>query len=344
MKLKSIAVLVLLVLSASSLRAQGLILVESFTNTDCAPCKTQDQSLEPYLTNKPNVILIYVHSNTPSPTDPFYKASKASSDERFKVFWNPGANPWAAVNGINSSTDFATWRSAIESADANYPVTIAFSTSPFIAGKSTMNVTLIGNASTTSRLNVALVEENIPYHNTQHYGDPVGGGNWKHVLRQILPTPQGTPTFTFSGTKQFDITIDTTGTGWNVQNMHAVAWVENYPGNGGTSDAPVIGLNQFDLAKAAVAAAPVEPLSFDPVTPNPTSGSATLRMQLKNEAHVTVSLVNELGVETNVVRDAQYHAGMAELPISMEQLPAGVYQLRVLVNGVVAQSQKVVRY
>ncbi len=341
----------LLVLSAilfgtsySAWAQKAPILVESFTNTGCGPCKTQDNSLEPYLAQRqPNVVLIYVHTSTPYHSDPFYLISKGSSEYRFTSFWQLQGNPWAAVNGVDAATDFATWKSDIESADTNYSVTIGFESGPFVNGKSNLKVKLSGGSTSSVRLNVALVESGINFKNTQAYGDPVGGGNWKNVLRTILPAPQGTPAFTFSGSKDFTVTIDTNGTGWNVLNMKAIAFVEHYTQDGAT-EAKVVGLNVFNLALSAVSPAhSIQATSVSSPMPNPFYSSTTLPIELKNASRVTVTIVNELGAESTLIHDREINSGATSLPLDLHSYPAGMYQARVFVNGVFAGSQKLIR-
>jgi len=339
----------LLVLSAlifgftNSLRAQPApILVESFTNTGCGPCKIPDQSLEQYVNSHQNVIVMNVHTNNPGKNDPFYLASQPSAYYRFYKFWNPQGNPWASVNGIASSTDWGTWHSQITSSDTAYSVHIAFLSGKFINGKSNLTIRLSGDSPQSVRLNVALLESGIKYNNTQAFGNPAGG-EWNNILRTILPTPQGTPAFMFSGSKEFTVAIDTNGTGWNILNMQAVAFVEHYTQDSAT-EAKVVGLNSFDLAFSAVSPTHgIQASSVSTAIPNPFSSSTSLPIELKNPSKITVTIVNELGAETTLIRDREANAGTTSLPLDLHGFPTGMYQARVFVNGVFVGSQKLVR-
>ncbi len=319
------------------------ILVESFSSMNCGPCKSPDGSLDAYIQSHPNVILMNVHTDNPHPSnDPFWVASKATSDYRFITFWATGANPWSFVNGVDASSDFATWKSNIESADTSYSAKISIVPSTFVDGKCPIEVQLTGVATNSVRLNVAVLEDGISYTNKEAYGGPPSGNTWNDILRTILPTPQGTPAFTFSGTKSFTVTLDTSGTGWKLANLRVVAFLEEYT-NDNVATAKVVGLNQFSFASAAVALSPAHNLKLSAAIPNPFFTSSSLPIELKSASKVTVTIVNELGSEFTVIRNHEVSAGATTLPLELRGYPAGVYQARVFVNGVYAGSQKLVR-
>src|SRR5450631_492703 len=102
------------------------VLVEAYTNTGCQNCIATDNPLDQYLASHSNVVLVYVHDNFPSPTDPFYKASQSSAHYRTFTYWSVGADPQAYVNGTDAATTWQSWKSNIQTANTSYPATLSF--------------------------------------------------------------------------------------------------------------------------------------------------------------------------------------------------------------------------
>lgn len=77
------------------------------------------------------------------------------------------------------------------------------------------------------------------------------------------------------------------------------------------------------------------------VYPNPATDNASLNLNLKKAANVEVSLQNVMG-QTIFTQAANMSAGEQVMPISLQNLPKGIYILKVMANGS-AQEMKVVK-
>jgi hypothetical protein len=77
------------------------------------------------------------------------------------------------------------------------------------------------------------------------------------------------------------------------------------------------------------------------VYPNPATDNASLNLNLKKAANVEVSLQNVMG-QTIFTQAANMSAGEQAMTISLQNLPKGIYILKVMANGA-AQEMKVVK-
>lgn len=76
------------------------MLLESFTNTGCAPCAETNPMLYALVEElgPSRVMLMEFHTNFPSPLDPLYLAQRATMDARMALY-GVGQAPWLVVEG-----------------------------------------------------------------------------------------------------------------------------------------------------------------------------------------------------------------------------------------------------
>lgn len=67
--------------------------------------------------------------------------------------------------------------------------------------------------------------------------------------------------------------------------------------------------------------------------PNPTASTATLSLELPQAQTVRVTLFNLLGRVVGRVHEGTLQPGIHSLPVGTSLLPAGVYMLRIDVEG-----------
>lgn len=67
--------------------------------------------------------------------------------------------------------------------------------------------------------------------------------------------------------------------------------------------------------------------------PNPTQGLATLRFALETAGPVSVEVLNMTGQRVQRLLQAPREAGLHEQRLNFQELPEGLYQLRILLNG-----------
>jgi hypothetical protein len=69
------------------------------------------------------------------------------------------------------------------------------------------------------------------------------------------------------------------------------------------------------------------------VSPNPTSATTTVSIDLETSGHLTVSLNNLLGQELLEVHSGFVDSGAFSRTFSISSLPSGVYYLKIIHNG-----------
>jgi hypothetical protein len=340
--LKLLAFLVTLSVFTNS-SAQN-VLVEAFTNTGCQNCIATDGPLDQYVASHPNVLLVYVHDDFPSPKDPFYKESQSSARYRTYTFWAVGADPQAYVNGTDAATSWQSWKSNIQTATTSYSATISFS--PVMDnGKVQLTVHCTGTSSGQAvRLNVALIESGISYNNTDLFGNPNNVPIWDNVFRQMLPADAGSAPFTLSGSQDFTVMIDTTGHGWNLANMKAIAFLQQDISSLPTDAAPVLGLGVLDLSTLGISA--TKPnytgASFGIPSPNPFTSLVNLPFEISHPGDVRIELLDILGRTVASTPIRFVGEGQSTFSIVGENLGPGIYEARLFFDGVFTATTKVV--
>lgn len=78
------------------------------------------------------------------------------------------------------------------------------------------------------------------------------------------------------------------------------------------------------------------------VYPNPTSGSATLRYRINQDADVSITLYNLLGKEVLSIPKSRQTAGVRSMILDLKDLPPGIYIGKVSPSGGKVKSFKIV--
>lgn len=106
---------------------------------------------------------------------------------------------------------------------------------------------------------------------------------------------------------------------------------------GGEDGAGVLGdLWQLDFEGVPLSVAPLPPgadLQLPPVTPNPSRGAGRAVLDLPHAAHVRAAVYDVAGRRVRGVIDGRLEAGRRELSWSLGEVAAGIYVLRVEVDG-----------
>jgi hypothetical protein len=203
-------------------------------------------------------------------------------------------------------------------------------------------LTVNGNTGSSVTLDVALIESGLFYVNQGAYGRPAGD-IWNNVFRKMLPGPNGTPAFTLSGTRQFRMAFDTVGTGWHLNNMQAVAFVQNVPATQGTgAEADVQALAVLNFGTAGVVTHMIhQDFSFGVASPNPFIGSTNLSLFLGRSGDVVVDIMDLLGRKVATPINQYMGAGQSTFRIVGENLGPGIYQARLYFDGVFTATTKI---
>ncbi|HET9135332.1 MAG TPA: Omp28-related outer membrane protein [Candidatus Kapabacteria bacterium] len=323
--------------------AAAQVIAEDFRNIGCANCRDGDDAYEAFIAANPDydVTLIYIHNDAPTPSDPFYFASKSSVDMRgtqYNVFGDPTLFIQGAFVVADGGTFFSKAKSFTQDVAAalksNPPTAhLALSSSANSDGTFSIKVDVSGSQISAAgvKLYVDVIESNIFYINAASYGRTTGD-MWNNMLRKTLPDPDGTDAFTVNN-NSYTFTLDTTGTGWNSKNIKLVAFIQ---------DSKKVGSNSYPIY--AVAKAPLETLdapssengkqtAVGNASQNPFSISTSFQLELLKPSYVKASVSNSLGQTVATIIDGVVTQPTSTLSFKPGSLSAGIYYVTVTVDG-----------
>jgi hypothetical protein len=231
---RSVAFVLLILLAAlgaatTATAVPRVMLLETFTNTDCIPCADNDPVVHQFLTTYgPALALgIDVHVNWPGPTDPFYLLTPTEATAR-AAFYGVSGVPANFADGGEAATANDDSLEAAASArlltDSPFSLTVQHTV---VSGQ--VNVTVTVNAvgtvpGGTRKLQVALIETLV------HYATPPGSNgetDFYCSLRRLMPDANGTALVIAHGEQKiFNFSTPVVGA-WNTANIRAVAWIQD---------------------------------------------------------------------------------------------------------------------
>jgi hypothetical protein len=225
------AILVLLAAGCCVVTASAVprtMLLETFTNTSCGPCASNNPVVHQFLTAYGSALAVGVqyHVNWPSATDPFYLLTPTEATVR-KTYYGVNAIPKNLADGATTATadSGALATSASDRLLTDSPFTLSVQHS-VVGGQ--VNVTVTVNAVGTvpvgsMTLQTALVETEVDY------ASPPGSNGetvFYNSMRRLLPDANGTSLVIAHGEqKVFNLSTPVVGA-WNTANLRAVAWVQ----------------------------------------------------------------------------------------------------------------------
>lgn len=324
-------------------------LAEKFTSSTCPPCASWNQNV--YNTalanyNKPGEpIIVNYQVPIPSAGDPSHNPD---SDMR-RSYYGVNSAPTMVANGMTVDysnapggtwADAATYYSQIEQEGAAQPAFVSVggtATYDRQAGSSTADVS--ASATVNSNLDLSqgnyalqiVVAQKYYTYNAASNGDV----NYKHVMRKMLPSPNGTAlnvtaggSTTVNENYTFNIGGVTGGAAgnfnlWN-DDIEVVFIVEdrdnNMVMNADIANLTYVGLEETDLVKASI-------------FPNPAND--VLNIQLDEEQELNVKIFDLSG---KVVLAKEYGQSFGE-QINTSNLQAGMYIVQVVVDGKMASQR-----
>ena len=332
------------------------IVVEEKTGTWCGNCPRGTVALNKLHANEPKAFEIAIHQG-----DPMVVSSYDSGSESFIDF---DGYPYIAVDRVagidpNSVVSAVNFRKLTPA-----PASISFDAAS-VSGNTitiTPKISMVATISGDFRLAVVLTEDNVKgtgtdWLQTNYYFDgshgsliDQNGTDWKtlpeyvdqstvfggydHVARALANNAingsagslPGTLTNGQSYTHTYTFTKDAT---WNIANMHAVAMlVKNSTGEVLNSDESAItGGGTTGVIENTATAFGVE------VYPNPSNGSANVKVALENESTVSILVYNMIGEVVYQVPATTLAAGAHIYSVNLDDTQSGVYFAHVSVNG-----------
>lgn len=321
-----LAAAVLLVTSTASAQYPRTLLLEEFTNLTCKPCTTATPIINALLAAKAGrVVGVRYHPNMPLSGDPFYNANPAENKARadfYGVLGLPhgranGSTPVVVtdetdVNGIADSLLQLTSPVKMEvtqtRAESQVTVKVVITAGP--DGLTTGDI----------RLRVAIAEARI--HDESYLGNPRfnGESDFYEVFRKMVPSTDGEEFKLTANEKRTFTYMYSIGSGWQADQMEAVAFVQN-------DDTKEVLQSAAAPAAAAGVETPADLSGFDltAVRPNPTNDRVQLTYAIPSRERVAIDLHTMNGLLVRSLDQGTQEAGRHDVGIDLAGLPGGVY-------------------
>ncbi len=348
MMIKKGLLIICVLFLATAIKAQ--VLVEVFTNTNCGNCPDVDHAIEKYASDNAstNVILIYYHNDAPFPGDPFYNANVSDVNYRFYTYYAQSGNPFGTVDGIvpqGRMDYFSTWKPLLDEAKTtSLPATIAITPTVNASGQLDVQLHITGSNSSPVKPYVAVLENNLMYSGPgidANYSEEKANG-WNRVFRAMLPAKDGGESFTLSGSKDLHYTIDTTGKGWNMNNIRIVAFLQDpTAGTDGVSRL-VYGAAEAPMQVSAVGNEKDHTTSLGDISPNPATISAAIPFTLAASGIVEFTVSDALGRTISTIGNTRFSKGSNVAYYTPETHTPGIYVVTMRVDGNVIASKKLI--
>ncbi|MDP4219151.1 MAG: hypothetical protein Q8916_12665 [Bacteroidota bacterium] len=347
--MKRLFVVVALLSCLTANFASAQVLTQVFRNMLCANCRTPDDQYAAFVNqfSEAKVEIVYVHTSFPDPGDPFYLASK--TDVNFLAggsFYNVQADPDAFINGYESGTSFAPWRTATQSAaSGKLPATLTVSGFYFQDGKIHVNIHVEGSTGGKKVKPYAmLVESGINYNNTDKdgYGNPPNN-IWDNVFRAMIPSAQGGSEFVLSG--PLDISLpayDPTGKPWNLANCKIVAYLQETDVQSDNRSYQIDALGVSTDKMAVNTGETSGGTSITAPIPNPSQNFARIPYHLSSPANVRIVICDDLGREVSTLVNGFISEKESSATFIPGQLARGIYYARMFADGAFIGMQKIV--
>ncbi|HYM19602.1 MAG TPA: Omp28-related outer membrane protein [Candidatus Kapabacteria bacterium] len=348
--MKKVFYILIVLLCGYAVPVNAQILAEIFRDVGCANCPVPDSAFEQFINLHPQykVIPVYFHNGFTVPNDVFYQACKADVDFRDSYsgtgLYNISADPAAIINGSKPFPDEnheSYWVDEVKSAPA--PLASVTVTDTMQAnGKILIHMHVESQASGIAvKPYILLVESNLYYDNPYGYGK-VPNNLWNNIFRGMIPAKNGGAQFALAGVNDFSYSVDTTGKGWNIQNMKIVAIVQDAFAQSDNTSYLIYGIAQAKVPQAGVSPATIYSSSLATVTPNPASTHTTIPFTLAKSSVVNITISDALGRNVATIANGVYDEGSNSVMFIPTEHIAGVYFVTMRIDGEFAGTQKII--
>ena len=327
-------ILVVLLLFSSFLLAQEerKVLVEVFTNSHCPLCPAAHNVIDNYLAgpNGDKISYIFYHMIYPYNDDPLYWQSQEESDARDNYYNPVSATPQGWFDGTHQGSS-SGWTNTL-----NNLVTTTSPLSIILSGMRTpiqfninAELTRTGDISENDLVIHFVVVEDI------YYDGRNSVSNHKHVMRKMLPTPDGQSfSININETKNLPQTIDLDPI-WDADSLSIVVFVQSTASKTVYQSATI---SYDELSVTDVQNENSSPFEFklEQNYPNPFNPSTKIKFTIPsviasevNQSHlVTLKVYNLLGIEVVTLVNEVKPAGSYEIEFDASSLSSGIYIYR----------------
>ncbi|MCW9066359.1 MAG: T9SS type A sorting domain-containing protein [Ignavibacteriaceae bacterium] len=315
--------LLILLLFSSFLLAQEerKVLVEVFTNSHCPLCPTAHNVINNYLagTNGNKISYIYYHMVYPYNYDLLYLQSQEGSDARDNYYGPFFSTPRGWFDG-EAQGNSSGWAATLDNLVATTsPLKIILSGTRD-ANQFNINaqLTRTGNIPDSDLVIHFVVAEDV------YYAGNNGITNHKHVMRKMLPTPDGQSfSINLNETKNFPQTIDLDPI-WDADSLNIVVFVQSMVSKTVYQSA-LISYDELNVTDAQNEGSVPSEFKLEQNYPNPFNPSTTISWQSPVGSHQTLKVFDLLGSEVAILVDEEKPAGSYEISFDASDLPSGTY-------------------
>jgi len=257
-----------------------MCLIEGFTSSTCAPCKTWNTTFNPWaITNDANMNYIKYQVNWPGTGDPYYIQQAGDRTN----YYNNGYAPYMFANGVDLNLSVASLNAAVALA-ATENTAFSIDCTPTYNGDIVTIPVTINPYVTISDLKVHVVV--CEKKTTGNVGNN-GETEWHHVMMQMLPSSSGTTVSFTDGTAYTNtLTKDMSPSTIFVEEMSdliAIVFIQD------NTTKQVLQSKTFPINQYVGINDPS--VSNIQVYPNPTSGI----INITNAENAVISVYNMLG-------------------------------------------------
>lgn len=316
---------------------QRKVLVEVFTNSHCGLCPTAHNVIDNYLAgpNGDRISYIYYHMVYPYSDDPLYWESREGSDAR-DAYYNPiAATPRGFFDGIIQGSS-SGWSATLDNlVTIESPLKIVLSgTRSATQFNLNAQLTRTGNISHGDLVLHFVVVEDLYYNGRNSVSDH------KHVMRKMLPNPNGLP-FSINLNETLNIpqtiTLDQL---WDADSLNIVVFVQS---TGSKTVYQSKTISYQDLLVTSVNEEEIKPNEFklEHNYPNPFNPSTKIKFNIPQAGYTTLRVYNILGNEVTALLDDDLAAGNYVVDFNPGNLSSGTY-FYTLVSGEFRETKKMI--
>ena len=305
------------------------VLVEVFTNSHCPLCPAAHNVIDNYLAgpNGDRISYIYYHMVYPYNDDPLYWESMEGSDAR-NNYYNPvPATPQGWFDGTHQGST-SGWAASLDNLVAiESPLKIILSgTKSATQFNISAELTRTGNIADNDLVIHFLVVEDLYYNGRNSIS------NHKHVMREMLPSPDGQSfTIIFNETKTIPQTI-TLEPNWDADSLSVVIFVQSI-GSRTVYQSETISYDELNVSGIENKNSSAINFKLEQNYPNPFNPSTAIRFSIpsvitsgaKQSQLVTLKVYDILGNEIATLVNEAKPAGSYEVNFDATSLSSGIY-------------------
>ena len=317
----NIILIAVLISTVSPPQEERKVLVEVFTNSHCPLCPAAHNVIDNYLAgpNGDQISYIYYHMVYPYNDDPLYWESMEGSDARDNYYDPLSATPQGWFDGTHqgSTSGWAATLDNLVTTQSPLQITLSGTRDPenfYINAE----LTRTGNIPDNDLVIHFVVVEDLFYDGRNSIS------NHKHVMRKMLPTPDGQSfTINLNETKSIAQTI-TLDPIWDADSLSVVVFVQS-TSSMTVYQSEMISYDELSFTNIEENIPSATNFKLEQNYPNPFNPSTKIRWSSPTGNHQTLKIYNILGNEVTTLVDEYRNAGTHEIDFNAAELTSGIY-------------------